>query len=224
MAFIRAGTERHTVMSARHDTHQLIQAPWQSHVIVATRKSLDWCIRGEMYTMTLEQSQRRNKINSFLSHLNTKLQRQPVFCPKLHRLSGRTWEDHKRTCCRSGCREWSQWPDKQSRSQSPARVVPASRGQFSALIAKSGKQVPWSSESSCWRWRCCSAVGSLRGLLAAQPVDCIRGQGPDTTLACCSWRDTISRQHYGQHYNLAGPRNVRAKLSPTLVNGSPSDA
>lgn len=224
MAFIRTGTERHTVMSARHDTHQLIQAPWQSHFIVVTRKSLDWCIRGEMYTMTLEQSQRRNKINSFLPHLNTKLQRQPVFCPKLHRLSGRTWEDHKRTCCRSGCGEWSQWPDKQSRSQSPARVVSASRGQFSALIAKSGKQVPWSSESSCW-WRCCcSAVGSLRDLLAGSRWTASEVKVPIQPLLACWWRDTISRQHYGQHYNLARPRNVRAKLSPTLVNGSPSDA
>ena len=65
--------------------------------------------------------------------------------------------------------------------------------------------------------------GQFTRLAGSKPVDCIRGQGPDTTLACCWWRDTISRQHYG-HYNLAGPRNVRAKLSPTLVNGSPSDA
>ena len=39
------------------------------------------------------------------------------------------------------CMEWSQWPDKQLRSQSAARVVRRSGGQFSALIAKSCKQV-----------------------------------------------------------------------------------
>ena len=39
------------------------------------------------------------------------------------------------------CMERSQWPDKQLRSQSAGRVVPRSGGQFSALIAKSCKQV-----------------------------------------------------------------------------------
>ena len=43
---------------------------------------------GQMYTMTSAECS--SKINSFLSHLNTKLRRLPVFRLKLHWLSGGT--------------------------------------------------------------------------------------------------------------------------------------
>ena len=79
-----------------------------------------------------------SKINSFLSHLNTKLRLLPVFRLKLHWLSG---GGPQMDLLQIWCIERSQWPDKQLRSQSADRVVPRSGGQFSALIAKSCEQV-----------------------------------------------------------------------------------
>ena len=155
--------------------------------------------------MTLEQSERRNKINSFLSHLNTKLQRQPVFCPKLHRLSGRTWEDHKWTCCRSGCREWSQWPDKQLRSQSADRVVRRSRGQFLALIAKSCKQV-----GGGWRAFVVVQQPVYEGWLVATASEV---KVPIQPLCCC---DTISKHRSSTAPAATKPRNAKL-LSPTAA-------
>ena len=113
-----------------------------------------------------------SKINSFLSHLNTKLRLLPVFRLKLHWLSG---GGAQMDLLQIWCMERSQWPDKQLRSQSAARVVRRSGGQFSALIAKSCEQVGgWRLESCC-----AGAAASLRGLAGRH---CIRGQGPDTTL------------------------------------------
>ena len=126
-----------------------------------------------------------SKINSFLSHLNTKLRLLPVFRLKLHWLSG---GGAQMDLLQIWCMERSQWPDKQLRSQSAGRVVPRSGGQFSALIAKSCKQVGgWRLESCC-----AGAAASLRGLAGRH---CIRGQGPDTTLVLLLRYNLKAPQH-----------------------------
>ena len=71
--------------------------------------------------------------------MNTKLRLLPVFRLKLHWLSGGVGP--QMDLLQIWCMERSQWPDKQLRSQSADRVVRRSGGQFSALIAKSCKQV-----------------------------------------------------------------------------------
>ena len=184
--------------------------------------------------MTLRQSERRNKINSFLSHLNTKLQRQPVFCPKLHRLSGsppqmdllQIWVQGVEPMARQTIKKpiTSQGGPRLSR---PIFGLNCKIRQTGALIV--GELLLAVAVLQC--------SGQFTRLAGSKPVECIRGQGPDTTLACLlvaryNLKAALRPLQLGQynynynygHYNLARPRNVRAKLSPRVVNGSPSDA
>ena len=157
--------------------------------------------------MALRQSERRNKINSFLSHLNTKLQRQPVFCPKLHRLSGRTTNGPVADLgAGSGVEPMArQTIKKPITSQGGPRLSRPIFG-LNCKIRQTGALIVGELLLAVAVLQC---SGQFTRLAGSKPVECIRGQGPDTTLTCCWWwRDTISRQHYG-HYNLARPRNVR---------------
>ena len=174
--------------------------------------------KGNVHYDSWALEERRNKINSFLSHLNTKLQRQPVFCPKLHRLSGsppqmdllQIWVQGVEPMARQTIKKpiTSQGGPRRSR---PIFSLNCKIRQTGALIV--GELLLAVAVLQC--------SGQFTRLAGSKPVECIRGQGPDTTLTCwCWWRDTISRQHYG-HYNLARPRNVSAKLSPTLSTDRP---
>ena len=117
----------------------------------------------------------------------------PVFRLKLHWLSGgRPQMD----LLQIWCMEWSQWPDKQLRSQSAARVVRRSGGQFSALIAKSCKQV-----GGGWRAVVLVQQPVYEGWLVATASEV---KVPIQPLCCCC--DTISKHR--STAAAAKPRNV----------------
>ena len=77
------------LMSARHDTHHS-SGPRDKVTLLlwGGENPSIYGSDGQMYTMTSAECS--SKINSFLSHLNTKLRLLPVFRLKLHWLSGGT--------------------------------------------------------------------------------------------------------------------------------------
>ena len=137
--------------------------------------------KGNVHYDSWALEERRNKINSFLSHLNTKLQRQPVFCPKLHQLSGsppqmdllQIWVQGVEPMARQTIKKpiTSQGGPRLSR---PIFGLNCKIRQTGALIV--GELLLAVAVLQC--------SGQFTRLAGSKPVECIRGQGPDTTLAC----------------------------------------
>ena len=121
------------------------------------------------------------------------------------------------------CMEWSQWPDKQLRSQSAGRVVRRSGGQFSALIAKSREQV-----GGGWRAVVVVQLPVYEGWLlvaAGRPLHSRSRSRYNPCAAAIQSQSTAARHHRPV---ATKPRNVCQavtnscqKLSPTAAKLSP---
>ena len=130
--------------------------------------------------MTLEPCESSNEINSFLSHLNTKLQRQPVFCPKLHRLSGSPPQMDLLQIWVQGVEPMArQTIKKPITSQGGPRLSRPIFG-LNCKIRQTGALIVGELLLAVAVLLQCS--GQFTRLAGSKPVECIRGQGPDTTL------------------------------------------
>ena len=138
--------------------------------------------KGNVHYDSWALAERRNEINSFLSHLNTKLQRQPVFCPKLHRLSGSPPQMDLLQIWVQGVEPMArQTIKKPITSQGGPRLSRPIFG-LNCKIRQTGALIV--GELLLLAVAVLQCSGQFTRLAGSKPVECIRGQGPDTTLAC----------------------------------------